>query len=424
MKKKIKWIVGSVLIAIVVSVFVAQAMISDNIKSDIKTALHGILSPGQIGTLMDFKKDCTDKYTFTAHHRSAPFELWRSLDLTEDQQEQLLAMVDEDVDSILPYMMQVLETGVQLKKTVLSGGADASGIDGLADRLGEQIGEAAWNLAQLRAEAMAVLTREQQDLISQHGSEHRRAAQTFLDQLPDFSNDLFALWNDLQLAPNQMDALTAVHNLARCCKRGGTLKSHENLKTEVETVLSPAQSSVLEDFHAAGISEFGPGFHEILSERESLFKELDLSGEQKIELANLLLDKRKEVGEALQDVADAVFILHDAIHDDAPDSGMIKEAAEDLGNAVGRAAHTAAVVVGDARGILTPEQSDLLDSHMEMYFEEHLAQVRNLPGRIHAVFDLLQTLDLTPEQKEQIMNILVDHHELGHSGHRRLHGFL
>lgn len=83
--------------------------------------MNGILSPEQIGNLIGFKNNCEEKYTFKEGRHPAPLEMWRSLDLTEAQQDQLLGIVDERIDTIHPLAMQVLETGVQLKKAVLAG---------------------------------------------------------------------------------------------------------------------------------------------------------------------------------------------------------------------------------------------------------------------------------------------------------------
>jgi Spy/CpxP family protein refolding chaperone len=241
-----------------------------------------------------------------------------------------------------------------------------------------------------------------------------------LDQLPDVSDDLATLWSMLQLSPEQVDALAVIHKYAHRSKTGIGKKGHEFLKTEIKALLSADQASLVEKFLSTHACEDGSGFQENMGRREVCFYMMHLSGEQKIELVTVILDHRKAIIDAAGNVVEAKFTLHDAIHADAPDQGVISEAAVKFGNAVGNAAHTSVALATAAKEVLTPSQLDQLDDHMTRHLDRRLAKFQDLPAKLHDAVDCLQALDLTPEQKEQIIIIMADYHGMRHCGHFRL----
>ncbi len=169
MVKKIGLGIVAAIIVIGVTVYAADSRHFNGLQKDIRTVFKGILSPRQISTLMDFRRDHAEKFHRKADARPDLFKTWKELDLSEEQQGQLIKIAGDLVDKTHPYLMTMIETGAELKRKVLDvnvlclndGNPHHPAINQLSTRLGTQIGEISWNLALARSQVRSLLTPEQ-----------------------------------------------------------------------------------------------------------------------------------------------------------------------------------------------------------------------------------------------------------------------
>ena len=115
MAKKIGWAVVGVILALAVSVFAADVGYLGNLPRDLATIMRGILSPRQISTLMDFRRDHGKDFHLEGKTTPDLFKTWKELNLSEEQQERLLQVAGDLADKAHPYLMSAIETGVELK---------------------------------------------------------------------------------------------------------------------------------------------------------------------------------------------------------------------------------------------------------------------------------------------------------------------
>jgi Spy/CpxP family protein refolding chaperone len=157
-------------------------------------------------------------------------------------------------------------------------------------------------------------------------------------------------------------------------------------------------------------------------ERERFRSELDITGEQKIKLIQIALDRRARIVQAIQDVSNAAEELRKQVHADIPDRGILMAASAGLGDAIGSAAVVGAEFMAEAKSVLTTEQLDLLKSHINHHLDQHLEHARIVPAKFHELTGFLEELSLTPGQKEQIVKLIAKKHKEHKTRHSGMKG--
>lgn len=411
MSKKIGWGIMASIVVIGMTVFAADSWYFGDLQKDIRTVLNGILSPQQISTLMDFRRGHAEKFHWRVGEHPDLYKTWKDLDLSEEQQGQLVRIAGAGVDETYPYLMTVIETGSELKRKVLEGDPDHPEIKQLSTRLGKEIGETLWNLALVRSQARAVLTPEQIEIMEQHRSKHDLHLKSAIQALPDMAEDLAALWSELKLAPNQVDALEAVHRVVTTYRQNQHVKWHDEWRADVAKTLTSEQLAVANRFHEKHVGEGRAHFLKGAEERERFHDELGLTGEQKIKLVQITLNHRSRIVLVIQDVANAAGGLQRHVHADIPDRDALMASAARFGDAIGYAAAVGVELMADAKEVLTTEQVDLLKSYINNHLDQHLEHARNLPAKFHELIDFLDELDLTHEQKDHIVKLIAEKHK-------------
>ena len=411
MSKKIGWGIMASIVVIGMTVFAADSWYFGDLQKDIRTVLNGILSPQQISTLMDFRRGHAEKFHWRVGEHPDLYKTWKDLDLSEEQQGQLVRIAGAGVDETYPYLMTVIETGSELKRKVLEGDPDHPEIKQLSTRLGKEIGETLWNLALVRSQARAVLTPEQIEIMEQHRSKHDLHLKSAIQALPDMAEDLAALWSELKLAPNQVDALEAVHRVVTTYRQNQHVKWHDEWRADVAKTLTSEQLAVANRFHEKHVGEGRAHFLKGAEERERFHDELGLTGEQKIKLVQITLNHRSRIVLVIQDVANAAGGLQRHVHADIPDRDALMASAARFGDAIGYAAAVGVELMADAKEVLTTEQVDLLKSYINNHLDQHLEHARNLPAKFHKLIDFLDELDLTHEQKDHIVKLIAEKHK-------------
>ncbi len=424
MAKKIGWGIVAAIVVIGVTVFAAESRHFGDLQKDIRTVLKGILSPHQVSALMDFRRDHNEKFQRKAGERPDLYKTWKELDLSEEQQERLLKIAGALVDKAHPYLMTVIETGGEIKRIVLEGDPGHPAIKQLSTRLGTEIGETLWNLALACREARSVLTPEQIEIMEQHRSKHDLHLKSATLVLPGMAEDLAALWSELKLTPDQADALEAVHGLVRRYKKNQYIQRHDEWRADLAKILTPEQLAAADTFHEKQLAEGGAHFLKAAGERERLHDALGLTGEQKIKLVQLALDRRGRIVPAVQDVANAAGGLREQVHADIPDRAALMAAAARFGDAIGHAAGVAAGLMADAKETLTTEQMDLLNRHLSNHLDQHLEHARILPAKFHELSDFLDELNLTPGQKDQLVKWIAEKHKEQRAKHHGMKNVL
>jgi Spy/CpxP family protein refolding chaperone len=422
MVKKIGWGIVAGIVAIGVTVFAADGRHFSDLQKDIRTILKGILSPQQISTLMDFRRNHHDMFHWKAGERPDLFKTWKQLDLSEEQQEQLLGIAGATVDKTHPYLLTVIETGSELKRKVLEGNPHDPAINQLSTQIGTEIGEAIWNLALMRSQTRSVLTPKQIQIMEQHHSEHDLHLRSTIQALPEMAEDFATLWSELKLTPNQMDALEAVHRVVTRYRQNQRIKRHNEWRADIANILTSQQLAVANRFHEKQVAESSTDFLKMAKEREWLQDALGLTGEQKIKLVQIALDRRAQIVEAIQDVANTVGDLQEQIHAEIPDRNALMVAAARLGDAIGHATGVGAGLVADAREVLTTEQLDLIKEYTNNHLDQHLEHARIIPAKFHELIDFLNELGLTPDQKDKVVKLIAEKHgvrRVKHHGMKR-----
>jgi Spy/CpxP family protein refolding chaperone len=424
MAKKIGWglVVGMVVIGI--TVFAACGRHFSDLQKDIRVVLKGILSPQQISTLIDFRRNHTEKFHWKVDKPGDLFETWKELDLSEEQQEQLLRIAHTFIDKTHPDLMTIIETGSELKRKVLEGDPYHQEIKQLSTRFGTEIGEMLWNLALMHSQARAVLTPEQIEIMEEHRNKHDIHLKNAIQALPDMAEDLAALWSDLKLTPNQVDALEAVYRVVMRYKQDQHVKRHDEWRADIAKILTPEQLAVVDGFHERQVAECRAHFLKRVEERERFHNELSLTGEQKFKLIQIALDRRARIVQSIQDIANAAGGLRKQVHTDIPDRGSLMAAAAGFGDAIGNAVAVGAEFMADAKEVLTTDQMDLFKSHINNHLDQHLKHARIVPAKFQNLIGFLDELNLTSEQKDQIVKWIAEKLKEQRGKHRGMKRFL
>jgi Spy/CpxP family protein refolding chaperone len=410
MAKKIGWGILAVILIMGVSGFAADTGYLGDLPKDLTTVLKGILSPQQISILMKFWRDHGKGFHGKGSERPDLFKAWKELNLSEEQQRQLLKISGDTVDKVHPYVMTMIATGTELTRKVIAGDPTDPSINELSAQFGKETGEMLWQMALVRGEARSLLTPDQIEILQQHRRQHDLLLKTRVDALPRMAEELAVLWSELNLTPSQMDGLSAVHRLMRTQRRNQHIRQHEEWKVDMEKILTPDQIRIAERFHDKQIAQGEAHFIKVSDERDRFCQDLGLTGEQKIGLLQIALEKRPRIVPSIQKIMNASADLRDQVHSDILDRKALMAAAAKLGDAIGQAAGVGAMFMNDAKEVLTTEQIELVREHMDSRIERHVEQVRIIPAKVHEVIELIDELGLTPEQKDLVVKVITQRH--------------
>ena len=422
MAKKIGLGMAAAVIVISVTVFAADRLYFIGLQKDIRTIIQGILSPGQISTLIDFRRKQVERFEAKEGEPPDLFQTWKKLDLTDEQQKQLLKIAGGLADEVHPYLMAAIETAGELTRKVLEGDSLDREINPLSARLGSELGEIFWNLARAHSGAKAVLTAKQIEIMEQNRSEHDLRIKSLIRDLPGMAEDLAALWTALQLMPNQADALETVHRLIMRYMQNERVKQHTEMRADMANILTADQLALADGFYERQIGDAAV-LLQMGEERERFLEALGLTGEQKIKLVRMALDRRARIVSSVQDVLNAVGRLREQVHARIPDRSALMAAAAGLGSVIGQAAGVRAGLLADVKEVLTTEQTDLVRGHINSHFDQHLERARMMPAKVHDLIDFLNELGLTPGQKDQVVTLIAERHKAQrarHEGMKRL----
>ncbi len=404
-------------LAVAIAAITAIALASeDPLKNDLRTVVRGILSPGQVSVLMDFHGEHGGGHHGPQAGRIGHLSVWRDLELSRNQQERLLDLLDARIDAIGTSLLTVVASGSEIAKDLLEGVPVDGSFDAWSRRLGKEIGEAAWRAALASEEAKSVMTPEQVERMHQHRAEGIAKLADLSHRLVDGADDLAALWGELDLSPAQVDALGVVHKYAVGRRHAELLEKQNQMREKIGEVLTTDQAAA-EDFHRMRRGGWLAHLTELAEARERFRRQLGLTGVQKIALVETMIDNRHAIAMAIQGVVKPWFELQGAIHADSLDHSGIRAAADELGASLVFAARTTAGVAADAAQMLTAHQRTTIHDHLNQLLDRHLARAERLPDRVRQGIGLLRELELTEEQKERIMRILVEFHLERTDGH-------
>jgi Spy/CpxP family protein refolding chaperone len=281
-----------------------------------------------------------------------------------------------------------------------------------------------WKATLVHTDARAVLIPEQIKIFDQHRAGRRSPAKSAIDALPELADELATLWSKLELSPNQVDALGVVLKFVMRHKHSQHRERHEDVRADIEKILTPEQWAIAVRFHDGHVAEFEARFLKMAEERERFHDALDLTGEQKIEVVRIVLGDRARIASVIREVAVAAKGLHEAAHGEPPDRAAAVAAGERFGDAMGHAAALGAGLVASARDVLTQEQMDVLQTHVNRHLQGHLEHARIIPARVHEVIGFLNELNLTAEQKDRIVALIAEKHAQHHGRQRAMKGLL
>ncbi len=412
MAKKIGLGVVGLILMVGVTVLAADTGYFGDLPKDLTTVVKGILSPQQISVLMNFRRGHAKHFQAKGTERPDLFKTWKQLNLTEAQQKQLLKMAADSVDQVNPYLMPVVATGIELKRKVFEGDPDDPAINQLSAQLGKEMGEVLWQIALMHNQAKSILAADQIILLEQLRSEHGLRLETKINGLPEMAEQLATLWSELHLTPDQADGLAAAHRLLATHRRDQHLEQHNEWKAEIQKILTAEQVSMVDKFHEQQVAQGRADFLKTSDERARFSQDLGLTGEQKIKLVQIALDRRTQIVPAIQDLVKAAANVRDQLHRDTPDRGDLLTAAAILGDAIGRAAGVGAGLMAEVKQVLTTEQTELLGSYINNQLDRHVEHVRIMPLKVRQAVDLIDELGLTADQKDQIVKWIAEKHQV------------
>ncbi len=203
-------------------------------------------------------------------------------------------------------------------------------------------------------------------------------------------------------------ALGLTASLTAC--PGPYAEARENLEALRENpILTEEQQDTLRTFaeerQASRDEQDRPMRGERRERLQQLAGDLALTDDQRAALRDTFAAWKEFVRPTLASVADARTVLADAVLAEPADEETIRAAADALGEAIGDAAVQASMIVEDARAILTPEQEAVLLAFREETIAGRQARIDSALERVDAVMTLWASLNLTPEQIDDLQQV-------------------
>jgi Spy/CpxP family protein refolding chaperone len=421
-------IIGSVALAVVVGAMGLAAGLSNNdsvreARQRVMKVVKGTLTPTQFETLMDFRKAHRGEMEKRMEVKHPdPAELWRELDLTEDQQDRLLDVAASNVDDMAPVLEAARAEGALLKDAVLAGDPSNPELMALSDGLGDRIGDAAVAMAGLHQEIRAVLTPAQMAVLETRREKHDQFVVEALTEMPDRVEEVAGLWDNLALTPAQVDALDEIHGIMPGLMHRRHRAEMKEFRKDLAGVLGPDQLAVVDRVHDEHRAEAKDHRQARREARERLHAQLALTGEQKIAIVEIVKDNRNDLVPAVMLLAAAGMDLHDRVLAETTDETSIRLAADNLAETIGVTSTLAAQLVADLKTVLTPEQFAVIEQAVRDHDEQAKRRVAEIPARVHGLIGVLDELALSPEQKDAIVDRIEKKHHERRAEFMKMHG--
>jgi len=373
--------------------------------------LKQVLTPRQLRALAQFAKAHREERKEgieKALEQSEDLEgLVRKFDLTPEQEEELARLGAGRLGQIVPAAEPIMAGESALREALLAETPDEQAIRAASAELARGIGEAVVIAAGAGKEALAVLTPEQiallDDLRRKSGDDEQEA----LAKLPQGVDSLLAFYRDVDVSPEQIDGLIKLSGpLEKIFKDQGELRETVFL-LKLQAILADPQMQTLMAYHdeqkRAGEARAEEQKQKVLK----LWNELGISKSQMDALEALVEARKSEIIPAAESIIEASWLLRDDALAPNPDAARIRDDANSLGDVIGDAAVLGADMIAEARKILSPQQFALVvEFTLAAEAEAHEA-VRQAPGEIRKLLDLRAKLDLTPEQRDAVKQLIL-----------------
>ncbi len=352
-------------------------------------------------------------------------DLSKALDaitLTKEQEAALVKIVDSRVSLWGANADPITKDGIALKDALLTDNVSEKDLQAASAQLAKDIGESAALASQMVKEARSTLTPEQwavvKDLINKGAAE----GDDELKRLPDQVSGLVGMVKELDLTPDQITYLLRFEPAASRPGRQQAKQVERLVMSKLHRILGHDQMEILKAYLEPRMGRAERMKREQAEAWVEFYHDLDLSQEQLDKLIELVSGKQKEIVANTDAVTRASFALRDQVLADNADPAKIRKAAQDLGNAIGKASLLGADMIKSAKGILNEEQWKLVLAKVGEVQGQIQDEVRKAPDEINAAIKLWQDLDLTLKQQEELKE-LVQREILGHwhRGHRGGH---
>ena len=375
---------------------------------EVMRILRGTLTPAQLRILLDARKAHIAEMQARFADQPDPVQIWRNLDLAEDQQDKLLDVAAMNVDELALAGQQVQADGAALRRAVFTGNPDNPAIKTATDQLGLDLGDAAVLAADALEDARSALTPAQVKLLEDQKALHDRHLSEFLNNMPARVEELVTLWNKLALSPQQMDALQEIHRIMPGIMRRRHQQDQAQFRADLSAILTPAQLVLADQFRAQMKAEHKGGRG--LAMRQKLEADLALTGSQRISLVNMLIARRDSLEQAGLLLVAAGLDLRDKVLAAPVDEAAIRESAGNFATVLASVSSLGAQLVTDARKILTPKQFGVIAAAADRRDQAIARHIGQAPARVHAAIGFADQLALTPVQKSAIADLIEKRH--------------
>jgi hypothetical protein len=177
---------------------------------DVRDDIHDVLTPHQRALVRSQTREWRDGFISRASFFEEQRELWQTVSLSAEQRAVVLDIVMNHRDALTQAATDLGSARATLHRFVLNPDATQTELDGAAADVGLAIGQAASVVRSMLGEGRGVLTSEQQ-LVVEQMIPNRLASDA--DRSGQFAlrlDEAFALWETLDLSPEQIGAIANV----------------------------------------------------------------------------------------------------------------------------------------------------------------------------------------------------------------------
>lgn len=404
------------LIAAVIAIVVlagAGVGVAEHIRHNAVLSMLGkVLTPAQLSTLKEFRQaHRQEMMKQRAEHRNEMEAARAKLNLSGEQEDKLLNLAADNESKIVAGLEPILADEQAIREALTAPTPDPAKFKSLSDSLGKDLGDFGALAAGLIKQGRAVLTPDQNAALDTIQKVHAEAAEARIKDIPARSNDLIALWKNLDLTADQLQGLANLAGPAGDLMQNRHRFHAERREAKLRGILSADQMATLKAFR----DEEGPGMparmHGRMEEAAALVRKVNLTQDQLTRLSDLIASKQSALQPALTKMADAGFGLREAVLAPSPDEAAIRKAAQGVGDAVGQALPLYADLIASGRAILNPDQTAALNDFVIVREGRLQEFVLDFPVRFEARMQMREDLNLTPEQRQAMREL---HRERGH----------
>lgn len=379
------------------------------VRDEAGRLVRGILSFKQIKLLNAFRKahagEVLERISDNAYDG---IKLWRGLKLTESQQDALIKLHSGHIDEAALVLADLNVSGAALREAVVTGNPENPVIRQTAMQHAQNIGNVALFASNILNDARAILTPEQKEVFYRHIARQFDLNRSMLDEMPARVEDAVVLWNNLALTPAQIEALSVVQiHMAEFMRRRQEKQEAEFWK-DLAGILTADQFKVANAYRDTEIAAFKARADSDWIEQKIFMHDLALTGQQKKQLVEILLNNREEIETAVRLVAESGMILEGAVLAENGDQAAIEKASLKLGEAIVYSAIVCANLVAQAKTVLTTAQFDMVLKVARDNDKRATQDVLDMPSHLNKFIALWNDVRLTPEQKDAIVQLIED----------------